>query len=351
MIALALVLAACLAPQDTAAPPRRNLILDGVAVQVGEALVTFSELERTLKRVREKDPPETREDEERQRMRILRDLWTFRLEEQAGADLGLDSAQIERISRANRDEERDKSGLEAYLAGLRSQGKDALAEEKERQEEILRWMWEQDALGKPFAAKRATRDIEIRPGELRAIYAENKERMAPVTVQLRLLIVSSEALGGPEAARASCEEARRLVEAGEDMALLVEERSAVLRETRGLLEYAPPRGLRDPGLAAFAEKAEIGALSEVTPYINPETQKPDPAIGYQLAELHDRRTPPVPEFDTSEVQLVLREQFTLQRRQLILERERERLRQSTAPWVSPLIAAPKPAAPAPATRP
>lgn len=344
MIALALALAACLVPQDTSAQPRRNLIIDGVAVQAGEALVTFSELERAIKRARELQPPADREEEERQRRDVLLWLWTSRLEEQAGADLGLDSAQIERISRANLDAERDKSGLEAYLAELRSQGKDALAEEKEQRLELQRYLWELDALGKPFAAKRATRDLEIRPGELRAIYEENKERLAPVTVQLRLLIVSSEAPGGPEAARASCEEARRLVEGGEDLALLVEERGAVLRDTRGLLDFAPPRGLRDPALAAFAEKAEIGALSAVTPYINPETGRPDPELGYQLAELHDRRVPPIPEFSSTEVQLLLREQFTLQRRKLILERERERLRQEAAPWVSPLITSPKPAA-------
>lgn len=353
MTSLALVLAACLAPQETVAPPRRNLILDGVAVQAGEALVTFSEFERTFKRVREQRPPETREEEERLRVRVLRELLTYRLEEQAGADLGLDSEQVERMSRANLDAERDKSGLDAYLAGLRSQGKDALAEESDRRQEILRWMWEQDAVGKPFAAKRATRDLEIRPGELRAIYEENKERLAPVTVQLRLLIVASEAVGGAEAARASCEEARRLVESGEDLALLVEERGAALRDTRGLLEFTQPRGLRDPALAAFAEKAEIGELSAVLPYINPETGKPDPEIGYQLAEVHDRRVPPVPEFASSEVQGVLREQFTYQRRNLILERERERLRSEAAPWISPLIAGPKPGptTPGPATRP
>lgn len=343
MIALALALAACLAQQDAAPQPRRNLILDGVAVQAGEALVTFSEFERVFKRVREKELPANREEEERLRMQILRDLWTYRLEEQAGADLGLDSDQIERLSRANLNAERDKEGLEAYLAGLRSQGKDALAEESERRREILRYMWEQDALGRAFAANRATRDLEIRPGELRAIYEENKERLAPVTVQLRLLIVSSEAMGSPEAARASCEEARALTLAGEDLALLVEERGAVLRDTRGLLEFAPPRGLRDPGLAAFAEKAEIGELSEVLPYINPETGKPDPEIGYQLAELHDRRVPPIPEFSSTEVQRGLREQFTAQRRKLVLERGREQLRQEAVPWVSPLIPVPKPA--------
>lgn len=341
--ALCLALATRLAHQESAPPSPRNPILDGVAVQAGEALLTFSELERAIKRMREQRPPTSREEEERQRTQILLELWTLRLEEQAGADLGLDPADIDRISRANLDAEREEAGLQAYLVGLREQGKDALAEESDRQKGIQRLLWEQAALGRPFFAKRATRDDDIRPGELRGIFAENRERMAQPMVQLRVLIVSSQAMGGPEAARASCEEARALVLAGEDLALLVEERGAGIRDTRGLLPFQPPLAFADPALATFAEQAEIGELSQVLPFINSETGKPDPEIGYQLAELHDRRAPTVPEFGSVEVQLLLRKQFTEQRSRLILERERERLRREAHSWVSPLIAGPKPA--------
>jgi hypothetical protein len=333
MIPVLLALAA-LAPQGEPPAEKKNPILDGVAVQAGEALVTFSELDRALKRAREVQPPSSAEEEERQRKEVLLYLWVRRLEEQAGADLGLDPAQIDRISRLNLEAQRDKEGLEAYLAGLRSRGKDALAEESDRYQEVLRYMWEQDALGRPFAAKRATRDHAIRPGELRAIFEENKERMAPVTVQLRVLIVSSQSVGSPEAARASCEEARALVLAGEDMALIVEERGAGLRDSRGLTPFHPVRALY-PELAAFAEKAEVGDLAEVMPYVNPETGKPDPELGYQLVELHDRRAPPIPMFATTEVQIGLREQFSRQRENVILERERERLRRESHSWVSP----------------
>jgi hypothetical protein len=343
MISLVLALAARLAQQEATPPPRRNPILDGVAVQAGESLVTFSELERAIKRVRADDPPETREDEERQRIRILRDLLTLRLEEQAGSDLGIDKEQIDRISRANLEAEREQAGLEGYLAELRARGKDALAGETDRAREIRRYLWEQTAVGRglAFVGKRATRDHDVRPGELRAIYAENRERLAQGLVQLRVLIVSSEAAGGPEAARASCEEARRLVLQGQDLALLVEERGAGMRDTRGLTDFLPP-GRMYPDMAAFATQAEIGDLSEVMPYFHPRTGEPAPEIGYQLAELHDRRSLSIPEFDSSEEQLALHKQFTEQRRTLILERAREQLRRGGYYyWVSPLIAGPK----------
>jgi hypothetical protein len=325
--------------QETA--PRRNPILDGVAVQAGESLVTFSELERAIKRVRAENPQASREEEEGQRLKILRDLITLRLEEQAGLDLGVDQDQLDRITRANLADERSRAGLQKYLADLRGRGKDALAGESDRAREIRRYLWEQAALGRAFIAKRATRDHDVRPGELRAIYAENRERLEQGTVQLRVLIVSSEAVGGPEAARASCEEVLRLVEQGQDFALLVEERGAGLRSTRGLTEFYAPGDLF-PDLRDFATTAEIGDLSAVMPYFNRETGQPAPEIGYQLVELHDRRTLRVPPFDSIEDQLALRNQFADQRANLILNRARDRLRREGDYWISPVLAGPKP---------
>lgn len=342
---LTLLLAAALlgAPiRSVPQEPAANSILDGVAVQAGERLVTLSEYERAIRRAREVEPRTGGEAEERQRLEVLRGLWTGRLEAQRGADLGLDPGQIERISRANLEAQRDKEGLDAYLAELRQQGKDALTEESDRQQEILRYMWEQATLGKAFAAKRATRDQSIRPGELRAMFEENREKLAPTTVQLRWLIVSSEALGGGEAARASCEEARQRVLAGEDLALLVMERGVEFRERAGLTPFVPPRNFPEPALVPFAEAAEIGDLSEVLPLTNPKTGKPDPELGYQLAQLHDRNEPPAPEFSSAEVQRTLRGFFTRQRKERILERERERLRREYYSWITPLIAPPPP---------
>jgi hypothetical protein len=335
MITTILLLASFL-PQERP----RNPILDGIAVQAGEDLVTLSEFERVLKRYGEQRKPSTREEVDRLRSVALRDLWTLRLESQAGADLGLDPAQIERMSKLNLRADREKAGLQNYLAQVRAQGLDALADEGNRQQEILRYMWEYSAMGNSFAGRRATRDSTIRPGELRAIYEENKDRLAPETVQLRWLIISSEASGGGDAARLSCEDIRARVLAGEDFALLIEERGSDLLETRGLTPFVPYQALSDPAMVEFARKAEVTDLSEVLPLVNPQTGKVSPELGYGFAELHERRKPPLPAFDSPEVQRTLRQFFMRQQRERILERERDRLRREAYGWVNPLLTGP-----------
>ncbi len=319
----------------------RNPILEGVAVQAGEKLVTLGEFERRLERMRALDPPTSRAGEERLYKKALLDLWTARLEAQRGADLGLDPNQITRISRANLAAERDKAGLQNYLAQLRSEGSDALTVDADRQQEILAAMWQYKALGNAFAGRRATRDFAIRPGELRALLEENRDNLAPVRVQLRWLVVTAEAAGGSEAARASCTDARERVLAGEDLALLVEERGASLRDSRGLLPLRAPESFPEP-IAGFAREAEIGDLSEVLPLLDPKTGQPSPELGYQLVQLHDRDVPPEAEFDSPDAQRRLRRVFVRQRQELILGQEREGLHREAFAWVNPLAAPPSP---------
>jgi hypothetical protein len=334
LLAAALAQEPEVAPRAPAAP--RHALLEGVAVHAGEELVTLSEFERRLRRTQELEPPEEREDERRQYQRALLELWTARLEAQKGADLGLDPSQIARISRANLEAERERTGLTNYLAELRAAGKDALLEESERQQEVLGAMWQYKALGNAFAGYRATRDATIRPGELRDIFEENREELAPTTVELRLLVLRSESHGGTEATRALCEDARRRVEAGEDLALLVEELGDSLRAERGLIEARPVASFAEP-LASFARNAEIGALSAVQPLRNPKTGEPKPELGFQLIQLHDRHVPPEPDFDAPEVQRKLRIYFTRERRERVLERARQRLHREAYAWVNPLV--------------
>lgn len=351
MIALALVSALLplalvqepLAQEPLTRQTERNTLLDGVAVQAGEGLVTLSEYEHMLESYKERRPPRNREEEDRMRLEVLRTISSWRLEEQRGEDLGLDPVQIERISRLDLQAQREKAGLQAYLAELRAEGKDALLEENDRQRAILRYMWQESALGRAYAAKRQTRDLDIRPGELHALYEENKRNLAPVTVQYRILIVSSERAGSPEKARAICEDARARVLLGEQLELIVEQEGDDLRESRGLTPYIPPQAL--PDLASFVEQAELTDLSEVLPLSDPRTGKPEPRLGYQLAELVDRRVPEIPEYDTAEVQRVLRKHFADRRSEDVLGRERERLRREAYSWVNPLLMGSAPTGP------
>ena len=324
----------------------RPVLMDGVAVQAGEELITLSQYERVLKRLEAEEPASSPEQAMRRRVDVLRQLWTGSLEQQAGADLGLDPAQIERITRMNLEDERRAQGLDDYVAKLTAAGKDALSEETERRSQVYREIWQYYALGNAVAGKRATLDKTIRPGELRELYERHKRDLAPIQVQLRWLIVPAGS-GTPEEARTRCEEALRRLQAGEDFGLLVVELgSADFRETMGLTPMAPPRGIPEPSLWAFAETAEIGDLSPIQPLTNPRTKQPDPTLGYHFAELHEREEPPVPAFDTPEVQRLLREYFTNERSQRVLGRAREELRRASFSWVNPIFGAdPAPAAP------
>src|SRR5688572_30552648 len=207
----------------------RNPLLEGIAVQAGDSLVFLSEFERYLERARASQPPGSAAERERQRVQLLRDLTLLRLEEQGGADLGLDPAFIERNRRLTMEAAREEKGIAGYLAELERKGTDALAEASDSEQEIYRWLWEQKARGRSFGATRQTRDPGFRPGELRYFFEETRQQLE--TVQIRWLIVSSESTGGAEKARETCEDVRRRVLAGEDFALLIEEHGVELRDT------------------------------------------------------------------------------------------------------------------------
>lgn len=326
----------CVLAQAEARPAaQRNPLLEGIAVQAGDALVFLSEFERQLERARETQPASTPLDRERQRLQLLRDLTILRLEEQGGADLGFDPALIERNRRLTMEAAREEKGIEGYLAELERKGSDALSAESDNEQEIYRWLWERKARGLAFGATRETRDPGFRPGELRHFFEENRRQLE--TVQLRWLIVSSEAAGSPEQARESCEDARRRVLAGEDFALLVEERGVELRDTLGLTPFRPARAFPDPAIVPFSESAHVGDLSEVLPLTDPRTGQPEPRLGFQLAELHERKEP---QFTDPEVQRLLRDVLTQRRSDLALGRERERLWRESFVWVNPLLGGP-----------
>jgi hypothetical protein len=327
----------CLLPQ-TGGEPQGPVLMDGIAVQAGERLVTLGEYEALLKRVEESEPASSSEDAARRRVMILRELWTAALEEQAGADLGLDPAQIDRITRLNLEEERRGITIDDYNAKLKLEGKDARGEEEDRRGQAYRELWQFKALGNAVAGQRATQDRTIRPGELEDLYEENKRRLAPIRVQLRWLIVPSSGPEGADAAKARCEEALRRLQAGEDLGLLVAELgSADFRDTLGITPLVEPRNIPEPSLWAFAETAQVGDLSPIQPLTNPRTGKPDPSRGYHLAELHERDEPPIPPFEDAQTQRVLRRFFTDDRSKRVLGRARDDLRREAYSWVNPLF--------------
>ena len=192
----------------------------------------------------------------------------------------------------------------------------------------------------PDSLSKAAQLTFLRPGELRFLYTDKLDELAPTLVQLQILVVSTRAAGNAEQARQTCEDARERVLEGEEMGALVDEFGASLRDTHGLLQYAPAAMIPDPGLRAFAQRAEIGELSTVEPLVDPRTGQRDPELGFQLVRLADRRESPPLLFDDQRVQHTLRQVSNDSQRERILERERARLRRESYSWVNPLFAPP-----------
>lgn len=335
--ALPLVLLFCQQPSGDGPRP---VLMEGIALQAGEHVVTLSEFEQIAKRIEAEEPLTNEVEARRRRADVLRELWTGSLEEQAGRDLGLDPAQIENFARRELERERRDVGLEDFLARLTQEGKDAFVAERDRKAQAYREIWEYYALGNAVADRRATQDRTIRPGELRDLYEENKRELAPIRVQLRWLIVPSASAGGPEGAKARCEEALRRLQAGEDFGILVAEYgSADFRDTLGLTPLVELRRIPERNLQEFARTAEIGALSPIEPLTNPRTGQPDPEQGYHFAELHEREEPPIPPFEDPETQRKLRRFFTDERAKLILGRAKDGLRRESFSWLNPIFEA------------
>jgi hypothetical protein len=334
---IALLLLAAQSPAGAAPGPQpRAVILDGVAFQVGESLVTLSELQRLKDRMMEQKSASSNEEEAQMRAELVRDLLTLRLEEQMGRDMGLDPAQIQRQSRFEMEEEREKVGLLSYVERLSAEGRDVVQEETDRERQLYRDLWQYSKVGFAVAGRRATVDRQVRPGELRILFRENLSALAPIRVQLQILIVASEPAGGAEAARERCADARERTLAGEDLGAIVEEIGAEFRETRGVMQTATA-SLRDRAVRKFAEEAAVGDLSEVMPVLNARTGRPAPELGYQLVRLLEREETPEPEYEDRDVQKKLREFAIGSQNQAILGRERERLRREAYLWMNPLL--------------
>ncbi len=344
MTPLLVALALALPPQTPRDGPNATLV-DCVAAQAGDDAITYSELSRANERLFKSRPVSTPEEAQKLWLLGLRDLLTERLEAQAGADMGLDPAQIDQQIHLILEQEREKVGLASYTEKLLAEGLDALSAEGERARQLYGILWRRSKLGFSVAGRRPAFDSFVRPGELRNFFEENRSALSPKRVRLRVLTVSSAAAGGPEQARATCEEARARVLAGEELGALVAEFGAEFRDTRGLTPYLLVAALPE-ALRSFAENSPVGELSPVLPVVKPSAGT-EP-LAYQVVEMAEREDGEEPDFEQPEFQRQLREFYTRERSNRALERERALLRSRAYSWVHPrLRGSPPPGAPAP----
>ncbi len=331
MLPLLLFLAQTNEPAPVRAQDGGWVLLDGVAVQAGDHVVTLRALDKFVRQEAERNREriQSQDDIDDLTQVLVRRLVLRELEAQAGEDMGLDREQIDRIVQAQLAE--NSSQIPTFVDELLRQGEDAFSWSTEQKKDLYRYVWEKTKVGEEsFGDKRPTRDRHIRPGELRAIYRANKDDLEPDRVELQILVLSVRAAGGLDAARSILEGARQRALAGEDFGALVQEIASERVETQGMTGLVPINAISDPGLHDFAAKGGVGDIGEIL-----TLPQGGPTQALVLPRLNQKVENDPPPFDDRRIQTLLRKAFEEKRTERILGRERAELGKQAFTWLSP----------------
>jgi len=332
--------------QGPGAPPQDEsgwVLLDAVAAQAGDGVVTMRGLEQQVReRLDElvKQGRITNAEEFKQAyillsQKFLMDLVTEELEAQGGQDMGLDPTEIEQMISLQIRDERKRIGTANYIDKLTKDGTDPLADLDTRTKDLYRLLWARSKLGMAGAAgARPTRDRFMRPGELKLIYRSNRDRLIPSRVRLQRIYMPIAAAGSLEGARRTLADARDRTRAGEDFGDMVDLYSSEGRGTRGISEWLPLPQLRGMPWQPWANAAQVDDFSPI--YELPTGGNPEVLI---LFRMHAREDPPPPEFGGDSVQKNLREVLSDGRDRGIMEREQDLLRRQAYTWRNPNMGA------------
>ncbi len=307
------------------------VLMNGVAIQAGDEIITLKEYDQSVRTELEKQKGRisNQGDLDEISWMVAQRLVVGELEVQAGEDMGIDPAQIDRIVQFKESEQRSESTL-SFVDELLAEGRDAFSWQEDETESLYQQLWEIKTLGGELPDARPTQDRHIRPGELKAIYRLNKNDLQPPEVELQLLILAVDAAGGAEQARAILEAARDRATAGEDFGDLVREIGTEMVEARGLWGLAPVPAIPEPRLREFALDGQVGDLGEILPM-----PPSGPAEAFVLPRIHQRVDHEPPAFAERKIQRFLRGRFSEIRRDRILSRERAELGRRAYTWLHP----------------
>jgi len=262
----------------------------------------------------------------------LREVAMTELEPQAGRELGLDPAQIDRVVRLNLQDKRREMGTAGLADVLAEGGQTYQTLSAAQAADTYRRVWRGTLLGWKGISSRPIRDVFIRPGELRAIYRSNREFLDPAVVELQIIQSPVRAYGGDEQAGLEyLNEARERALAGEDFTSLVEQYSAIGAETQGLHPPYVVSEITVPELREWAATARTGEVGPVLSVILGSERS------LLLPRVVARRGGEIPSYEEPRVQQVLRETFDRERSTRILRAERNTLLGSAFTWVSPRL--------------
>jgi hypothetical protein len=327
--------------RDTAGPTDAAgwELVDGVVAQVGDGIVTLSELSQRIDAAIQANRATitTSAEYERAVREALEISVVEELEIQGGSDMNLEPEQVERVIQTMLARRRDEEGAVGLADLLANRDIDARSLPIQQRKGFYQRIWTDAKTGREsLTGERPSLDSYIRPGELFALYEANKANLGePARYQFQDLVVPVAAVGAPELAQRLIRELRDRALAGEDFGALVNEYGAVNRDTAGVTRWFAAEELAEESLREFAERGSIGAISEPMP-VAPNPRAPSEIAGYRILRLHAvRPAVPAPPFDDPEVQRILRRLYTQKRDAARLERARAEERRKSFVWVHP----------------
>jgi hypothetical protein len=296
--------------------------------------VTLLESEQLFLEIRQRAPVNTPEDEFRLQVETLNRLILDRLAAQAGSELGIPPEGVEgQAALIEADRIGSGGGVLSYGETLRRQGLDPLTARERTTAEIYRYQWEAFVSGdQNYGGGRPAVDAFVRPGELRAFYEVQLDRLGtPGEVSLQVITIDAAAAGGQEYAADAGRYVLDQLAAGESWNGLAELYSSTNQDTFGIRPRQPLARIGDDDLRRFAGRAEPGDVSEVLPRRDADGV----LVGVQVARLLERTEgDPPPAFDDPALQNQIRGTLADRRRATLVARAEDRLLRGAYIWTA-----------------
>jgi hypothetical protein len=307
-------------PAGTPAPspgadPHEWQDLDEFVHIVNEDGLTLRKLEREMYRRSHARPFHTQAEAQEEERRLRTESVKSALQVQAGQDMGLDPAQVDRQVKDWINRMMEKKGPVEFAEALKEDGLTLYEFQDQKKDQLLAMFWDNYITGNgSVGVARQSRDVYVRPGSLQYAFREciKHQELLPLigghaqSVVLQLLQIDPQSAGGMDASRALAEDVRQRILDGEDMGALVEQYDAtqVSRQRRGITEPLREASLMQaqPDVGAFVAKAKPGDVSEVLEY------KSKGKSYWRIVRLVDRNAAVFPDLGSLEVQQKLDKQ-------------------------------------------
>ncbi|MFT5289321.1 MAG: hypothetical protein ACI8QS_001490 [Planctomycetota bacterium] len=313
-------------------------LVDAVVSQAGDGVITRGDLDRFLGQ--RLGPNVTQEQVQEMVPRALETLETIELETQAGEDMGIPEAELERNVQGQMDERRRTEGVSATLDYLDSRGLDAHNALTTQVRELKSILWRRDKLGLPGAAgRRVSRDKFLRPGTLRSFYRENRDALGdPPTVRFQRIAIACDELTpeGVELARLeSLDLIARMAEGETFDDLLLTEGDEDPVNSLEEWQTIPDLSRLDPDLAEFGSRAPERSIFPQPLGAFPAAESPGAQpqqIGWFIYRLNDRVAGTPPPFESRLTQRKLRELLGSRWESAVLAQARDELAGGSYAW-------------------